>query len=222
MTEKTRVLITDDHPMVREGLRAMLTIADDLELVAEAATGQEAIDEALEKQPDVAIIDLQLPDLSGIQVTREITRQSPHVAVLVLTMADDDESVFAAMRAGARGYFLKGATRDDLTRGIHAVAAGEAIFSPAVATRVIAYFTHTQPQQCAAFPQLTNRELDVLQLLAAGDANAVIARKLVLSDKTIRNNISNIFTKLQVADRAQAIVRAREAGLGTIPDGEAR
>jgi DNA-binding NarL/FixJ family response regulator len=208
-----RVLIADDHPLVRQGLKAALAPMPDLEVVAEAATGQAAIREAVLHRPDVVVMDLQMPELNGIEATRELGRAVPTAAVLVLTMFDDDDSVFAAMRAGAHGYVLKGAEQQEIARAITAVAAGEAIFGPAVATRVLTYFA-TPPVTSAPFPELTAREREVLDLLATGRPNHQIADQLGLSAKTVANHISAIFAKLQVADRTQAILRARDAGLG--------
>jgi DNA-binding NarL/FixJ family response regulator len=208
-----RVLIADDHPLVRAGLQAALASMPDVEIVAEAATGSAAIREAALHQPDVVVMDLQMPDLNGIEATRELRRVVPSAAVLVLTMFDDDDWVFAAMRAGARGYVLKGAEQQEIARAIMAVAAGEAIFGPAVATRVLAYFA-TPPRAPTPFPELTAREREVLDLIAAGHNNHQIAERLGLSVKTVANHISAIFAKLQVADRTQAILRARDAGLG--------
>jgi DNA-binding NarL/FixJ family response regulator len=208
-----RVLIADDHPLVRDGLKAALAALPDVEVVAEAATGQAAIRQALLHRPDVVVMDLQMPDTNGIEATRELRRALPSAAVLVLTMFDDDDSVFAAMRAGARGYVLKGAEQHEIARAITAVAAGEAIFGPAVATRVLAYFA-TPPRAATPFPELTAREREVLDQLAAGCNNSQIAQRLSLSAKTVANHLSSIFAKLQVADRAQAILRARDAGLG--------
>jgi DNA-binding NarL/FixJ family response regulator len=205
-----RVLIADDHPLVRQGLKAALAPVPEVEIVAEAATGQAAIREAVLHRPDVVVMDLQMPDLNGIEATRQLGRTLPSAAVLVLTMFDDDDWVFAAMRAGARGYVLKGA---EIARAIMAVAAGEAIFGPAVATRVLTYFA-TPPATPTPFPELTARECEVLDLIAAGRTNHQIAEQLGLSAKTIANHISAIFAKLQVADRTQAILRARDAGLG--------
>lgn len=209
------MLIADDHPVFRDGLRGILGALPDVEIVGEAASGDEVVSTAVECQPDVVVMDLRMPQLNGIEATRQIVQTSPHVGVLVLTMFEDDESVFAAMRAGARGYLLKGADRDDIVRAVRAVAAGEAIFAPSIAQRVIDYFSRADlgvaPEP---FPELTVRERELLELIARGHNNRDIARSLALSDKTVRNHISNIFTKLQVADRSQAIVRAREAGLG--------
>jgi DNA-binding NarL/FixJ family response regulator len=213
--DQLRVLICDDHPVFRNGLRMLLSAQDGIDVVGDASTGREAVTRADELQPDVVVMDLQMPELNGIEATREIVATSPHVKVLVLTMFEDDDSVFAAMRAGARGYLLKGADQDEIVRAIESVGSGEAIFGPRVAARVIEYFTTPQPTHAAqAFPELTARELEVLERIARGESNATIARHFVLSQKTVRNHVSNIFTKLQVADRAQAIVRAREAGLG--------
>jgi DNA-binding NarL/FixJ family response regulator len=208
-----RVLVADDHPLVRQGLQAALAPMPEVEIVAEAATGSAAVREAVLHRPDVVVMDLQMPDLNGIDATRELRRAVPEAAVLVLTMFDDDDSVFAAMRAGARGYVLKGAEQQEIARAITAVAAGEAIFGPAVATRVLAYFA-TPPPTPTPFPELTAREREVLNLLAAGRNNHQIAQQLTLSGKTVANHISAIFAKLQVADRTQAILRARDAGLG--------
>jgi DNA-binding NarL/FixJ family response regulator len=212
--EPLRVLIADDHPLFRDGLRTLLASVPDAEVVGEAASGSEAIEHALELQPDVVVMDLQMPEVNGIEATRRIVEASPHVGVLVLTMFEDEDSVFAAMRAGARGYLLKGSSQDETVRAIQAVGSGEAIFGPGIAERLIAYFASAPSGSPEVFPELTAREREVLELMAQGDNNAAIANRLVLSQKTVRNHVSNIFTKLRVADRAQAIVRAREAGLG--------
>ncbi len=213
--ERIRVLIADDHPVFRGGLRTLLSALGEAEVVGEASTGAEAVKAAEELQPDVVVMDLHMPELNGIEATRQICQQSPHIGVLVLTMFEDDDSVFAAMRAGAKGYLLKGADQDDIVRAIAAVGSGEAIFGPDIAKRVIEYFTVPRASHAAqAFPELTEREREVLEMVAQGHNNAWMARHFVLSQKTIRNHVSNIFTKLQVADRAQAIVRAREAGMG--------
>ena len=214
MTELTRVVIADDHPIFREGLRISLSTAPDLQVVGEAATGEDAVVATLELQPDVVLMDLQMPTRGGVEATEQIVQTSPQVAVLVLTMFDDDDSVFAAMRAGARGYLLKGATRGEVLGAVHAVAGGELIFGPGVAHRVSAYFAARPAGPGKVFPQLTDREREVLDLIASGISNTDITKRLVVSPKTVRNHISNIFVKLQVANRAQAIVRAREAGLG--------
>ena len=218
MTEPVRVLLADDHPLFRDGLRSLLALAADLELVGEAPDGRQAVELALAEQPDVAVMDLHMPQVNGIEATRLIVSASPHVRVLVLTMFEDDDSVFAAMRAGARGYLLKGAGPDEVLRAIRAVAAGEAIFGPSIAQRLMEFFAGAPSGPPSAFPDLTDREREVLELIARGESNQSIARRLFLSEKTVRNHASNIFTKLQVADRAQAIVRAREAGLGVRHD----
>ncbi len=214
MTEKMRVLIADDHTLFRDGLRALLTSASDVELVGEAATGEQVIDQAASLQPDLIIMDLQMPIVNGIEATRQIVLTSPHINVLVVTMFDDDHSVFAAMQAGARGYILKGASHAEMLRAIRAVGSGEAIFSPAIAARLMDYFGNIRPKlPSQVFPELTDREREVLKLIAQGYKNPEIAAQLVLSPKTVRNHITNILSKLQVADRAEAILRAREAGL---------
>jgi len=212
-----RVLIADDHPVVRDGLRALLSSVPGYDIVAEAATGGDAVREAVLHSPDVALVDLQMPDLDGFAATEEIGRTAPTVAVLILTMHEDDDSVFAAMRAGARGYLVKGASQQEILGGITAVARGEAIFGPGVAQRVLAFFKAGPTAAEPAFPELTPREREILDLLAGGLPNAVIGERLSLAPKTVANNVSSIFTKLQVAGRPQAIVRAREAGLGRNP-----
>jgi DNA-binding NarL/FixJ family response regulator len=214
-----RVLIADDHPLFRSGLRALLGAVPDIAVAGEATTGEEAVALAAELQPDVIVMDLQMPGVSGIDATRRILDTSPHIGVLVVTMFEDDYSVFAAMRAGAKGYVLKDTDEEDILHAIRALGKGEAIFSPAVAQRVIDFFTGTRSEigqavPARAFPELTDREREVLDLIAQGLSNPEIASRLYLSPKTVRNHISNIYAKLQVADRAQAIVRAREAGLG--------
>ncbi len=220
-----RVLIADDHPLFRSGLRALLGAVPDMAVAGEATTGKEAIALAAELQPDVIVMDLQMPGISGIEATRRILDAIPHIGVLVVTMFEDDYSVFAAMRTGAKGYVLKDADEEDMLHAIRAVGKGEAIFSPAIAQRVIDFFTGARRRSeveravpARAFPELTSREREVLDLIAQGLSNPEIAARLYLSPKTVRNHISNIFAKLQVADRAQAIVRAREAGLGQALD----
>jgi len=208
-----RVVIADDHPLVRSGLRAALDPLEEVEVVAEAASGSAAVREAVLHRPDVVVVDLKMPGLSGIDATRELRRAVPEASVLVLTMFEDDDSIFAAMAAGARGDVLKGAEAPEIARAITAVAAGEAIFGPAVAARVLTLFA-TPPAPPTPFPELTARERQVLDLLAAGRTNHQIAERLGLSGKTVANHLSAIFGKLQVADRTQAILRARDAGLG--------
>lgn len=208
-----RVVLADDHPVVRAGLAALLESLPDVEVVGVADNGRSAVREVMLQRPDVAILDLQMPEMDGFAATREIARLAPAVAVLVLTMFDDEDSVFAAMRAGARGYVVKGAEQEEIGRAVRAVAAGEAIFSPGVASRVLRYFA-APPPVADPFPELTAREREILQLLAHAISNTAIASRLELSPKTVANHLSSIFTKLQVADRAAAILRAREAGLG--------
>ena len=216
-----RILIVDDHQLFRDGLRALLLSAPDTEVVGEAANGKEAIQLAAETQPHVILMDIQMPDGDGIAATRQITAANPQIGVLMVTMFEDDQSVFAAMRAGARGYILKGARHEEMLRAIRAVGSGEAIFSPAIASRMMAFFAHPQtaPPRPAAAPndtlaELTEREREILALVAQGQSNADIAAALTISVKTVRNHVSNILNKLQVADRAQAALRARDAGLG--------
>ena len=214
MGKSLRVLVVDDHPLFRFGVCTLLDAEPGIEIVGEAASGGAAIDAAGALLPDVVVMDLHLPDLSGIQATRHIAAVSPDTGVLMLTMADESESVFAAMRAGARGYLLKDAEPDEIIRAVQAVARREAIFGPDIANRVLGFFNHTPQTADPVFPELTGREREVLALIAAGHSNAVIANTLCLSPKTVRNHISNVFSKLHVADRAEAIVRARDAGLG--------
>lgn len=211
----TRVLVADDHPTFRRGLAALLDSLDDVELVGEAADGDAAIALVAQTLPDVVVMDLNMPGVNGIDATRRIVAAHPSVAVLVLTMLDEDESVFAAMRAGARGYVVKGADTGDVLRALESVARGDAVFGPAVASRVLSYLTRPlSARDPVLFPELTDREREILELLARDKTNSDIARTLVLSPKTVRNHVSNVFTKLQVRDRADAIARARDAGLG--------
>ncbi len=212
MNERIRILIADDHTLFRDGLRALFNSLADTEVVGEAATGAQAIDQAEELQPDVVLMDIQMPDVNGIEATRQIVSTSPHIGVIIITMFEDDDSVFATMRAGARGYVLKGADQEEMLRVVRAVAQGEALFGAPIADRLMNFFAAPRPPQ--VFPELTERERDVLNLIAQGHNNAEIASQLVISIKTVRNHVSNIFSKLQVADRAQAIIRARDAGLG--------
>ncbi len=216
MTEPIRVLIADDHPLFRDGLTVLLTDGPDTELAGAATSGTEAVELARETQPDVVVMDLHMPGLDGIEATRRIVADSPHIVVLVLTMFDDDDSIFSALRAGARGYLLKGADQEQIRRAIQAAASGEIIFGTHLAARMLTYFTAPSAPSAPppVFPQLTEREHEVLDLVAQGRPNTAIAARLCLSEKTIRNHVSNILTKLQVADRAQAIVQARDAGLG--------
>jgi DNA-binding NarL/FixJ family response regulator len=217
VTDVIRVLIADDHPAYRKGLASMLDDEPDIELVGEAENGREAIALTGECAPDVVVMDLRLPVLDGIEATRLLRLQPEPPAVIVLTMFEDDQSVFAAMRVGAQGYLLKGAEQDEIVRAIRAVSVGEAIFGPQVARLVIEHFASGDGSARAAFPQLTEREREVLELIASGRGNATIAHDLTLSLKTVRNHVSNIFTKMQVSDRAAAIVKARDAGYGGRP-----
>jgi DNA-binding NarL/FixJ family response regulator len=208
-----RVVVADDHPVVRDGLRALFGSLPQVELVGEATTGREAVRAAVTVHPDVIVMDLRMPDLDGTAATAEIALVAPSVAVLVLTMFEDDDSVFAAMRAGARGYLVKGASQEEISHAITVVAGGGAVFGPGIARRMLDYFT-APPVTVDPFPDLTPREREVLDLIAAGLPNSAIAGRLGLAAKTIGNHISAIFAKLQVATRAEAIIRAREAGLG--------
>jgi DNA-binding NarL/FixJ family response regulator len=213
--DSIRVLIVDDHPFYREGVRTMLSVESGIEIAGEVASGDEVIAQAASLQPDVILMDLKMPGINGIEATRRILHTSPHIGVLVLTMFEADETVFAAMRAGARGYLLKDVGQEELVRAVKAVNRGEAIFSPAIAERLILYFAALKPAAAdLAFPELTDREREILHLIAQGHSNSEIAERLLLRTKTVQNHVSNIFSKLQVADRAQAIVRARNAGLG--------
>jgi DNA-binding NarL/FixJ family response regulator len=210
-----RVLIADDHAVVREGLRAVLGSEPDMEVVGEAATGKEVLERAADLRPDVILMDIQMPGINGIEATRRIIAANQEIGVVILTMYEDDDSIFSAMRAGARGYVLKGAHPSQILKVLRAVADGEAYFGPEIARRLMDFFSAPKPPSPAeAFPELTTRERDILDLIAQGHSNAKIARRLYLSPKTVGNHISHIFTKLQVADRAQAIIRAREAGMG--------
>jgi len=218
MTPPLRVLLADDHPVFRKGLRALLTSLPEATVVGEAADGEQAVRLVAEQEPDVVVMDLNMPGVNGVEATRRIIAAHPGTGVLVLTMFDDDDSVFAAMRAGARGYLVKGSDTDEVIRAITAVGNGQAIFGPSIARRILAFLTRPlSAYDEQLFPQLSAREREVLDLIAAGVANTDIAKRLFLSPKTIRNHVSSIFTKLQVADRAQAIVRARAAGLGRQP-----
>lgn len=212
--EPIQVLIVDDHPVFRDGLSLLLRAESDF-TISEAEDGSTAVSVAALRQPDVVVMDLELPGVHGVDATRAIVTTSPQIRVLVLTMFDEDDAIFAAMRAGAHGYLLKGSPREEIVRAIRAVAAGTAVFGPTIARRVIEFFATPRPaRETSVFPELTDREREVLTLIADGETNPTIARMLSLSPKTIRNHVSNIFLKLQVADRAQAIVRARRAGLG--------
>jgi len=215
MTTPIRVLIADDHPLFRDGLRALLNSIPQTEMVGEAADGEEALRQAAKLRPDVILMDIQMPGLNGVDATKRILRANPDIGIIVLTMFEDDDSVFAALRAGARGYILKGADQTEILRAIGAAVRGEALFGAPIAKRLMRFFSAPGPSLSAqAFPELTEREREVLELIAQGHNNAEIAEQFVLSPRTVRNHISSIFSKLQVTDRARAIVLAREAGLG--------
>ncbi|MEJ2304033.1 MAG: response regulator transcription factor [Anaerolineales bacterium] len=212
--ELIRILIADDHPVFRFGMRALLEAQADIVVVSEAESGLDTVRLASTLQPDLVLMDINMPGINGIEATQQITKDFSDIAVLIITMFDD-ATVFAAMRAGARGYLLKGATGEETLRAIRGVANGEVIFSPGVAEQMLEYFSRgmkTEPD--APFPELTPRENEILNLLAKGLTNSAIAEELVLSSKTIRNHVSNIFSKLQVATRSEAIIKARQAGLG--------
>jgi len=216
--DQIRILIADDHPLFRDGLRALLESVPAMQVIGEVATGNEVMAQAQALQPDVILMDIKMPGLNGIEATRRVLQTSPHIRILVITMFEDDESVFAAIRAGARGYLLKGAVQEETLRAIRAVASGEAIFGPAIAERLMHYFGSTRPVGKSGpaqfFPELTDREYEILALLAQRKSNAEIAAHLVLSPKTVRNHVSNILSKLQVADRTEAMHAAWTAGLG--------
>jgi DNA-binding NarL/FixJ family response regulator len=207
-------VVADDHPVFRDGLAMLLGSVDGVEVVGTAADGVEAVALAARVRPDVVVMDVQMPRLNGVDATRRLAEEAPGVGVVVLTMSEDDGTVFAAVRAGARGYLVKGAEQEEIVRAITTVAAGGAVFGAPLARRIADFFTTGPVTPEAPFPQLTAREREILELLAAGRSNAQIAAALYLSPKTVRNNVSNVFAKLQVADRAEAIVRARDAGLG--------
>lgn len=212
--QPVRVLLVDDHPLYRDGMRGLLESVEGMEVVGEATSGEEAIELSESLQPDVILMDIQMPGMNGIDATRRILQHSPDVAILMVTMFEDDDSVFAAMRAGARGYLLKDSRGEKVAVAIRAVAGGEAIFSPSIAKRMVSFFSKAPATPQRVFPELTAREEELLSLIAQGRTNQEIAKELFLSLKTVRNHVSNIFLKLQVADRSQAVIRAREAGLG--------
>lgn len=213
-TDPIRILVADDDQEFRQGLQALLRTVDRVTVIGEAATGAEAIEHVAESQPDLVLMDLSMPGINGIEATRTITNSSPHVAVLMLTMFEDDDSVLAAMRAGARGYILKGAARAEIVRTIEGAAEGGVIFGPGVARRALSRFALPNAQPEAPFPQLTTRERDILTRVAGGLNNDAIARELFLSPKTVRNHVHNIYSKLQIQSRAEAIAQARDAGFG--------
>jgi len=213
-----RVLIVDDHALFREGVRAILKPVSDIEIVGEAGTGREALTLASDLKPDVILMDIQMPNLNGVEATRRILETQPDAGIIIVTMLEDDDSLFSAMQAGARGYVLKGADKAEMLKSIRAVAEGEALFGPAIAARLLNFF-HRNPQKpenessSVAFPNLTDREREILACIARGDTNTEIAEQLTISLKTVRNHVSNIFNKLQVTNRTQAAIRARDAGL---------
>ena len=208
-----RVLIADDHRLFRDGVKALLSVTNGIEVVGEAADADAAVEVALGLRPDVVLMDLQMPGGGGLAATRQLAEQAPEVAVLVLTMSEDNESVFAAVRVGARGYVLKDSEADDLVRAIRAAARGEAIFGASIAVQVLGQLAGRRASVPEPYADLTTGERNVLRLLARGFTNTAIARELSISDKTVRNYVSSVFRKLQVSDRAQAIVAARESGL---------
>jgi DNA-binding NarL/FixJ family response regulator len=214
-----RVVLADDHPMYLYGLAAILEQAESVEVVARVGTGHELVQAAAEHRPEVVVTDLSMPDLDGVETTRLLLRAQPELAVLVLTMHEDDEHVFAALRAGARGYLVKGAGGEEIVRAVVAVASGDAVYGGPVARRIVAFFAGAgdESPSVRAFPDLTPREREVLDLLAIGCRNHEIARRLVMSEKTVRNHVSQVLLKLHVPDRTAAAIRAREAGLGTPP-----
>jgi DNA-binding NarL/FixJ family response regulator len=218
MEEQIRVLIADDHTLFRDGLVGLLNSVEDIKVIGTAQDGHEVVQKAAETQPDVILMDILMPELNGIEATRRIIQDNPHLGVIMLTMFEDDESVFSAMRAGARGYILKGADQDDVLFAIRAVCRGEALFGPSIAARMMDFFTIPESEPTQAFPELTERENEILALIAHGISNHEIAQRLNISLKTVRNHVSNIYNKMQVTDRVQAVLRAREAGLGL--DGE--
>jgi len=215
MGRAVRIVVADDHPLVREGARALIESIDGLEFLGEAANGAEAISVAAVMSPDVVLMDLHMPVVDGIEATRVITTSS-RIAVLVVSMLDDDASVFAAMQAGARGYVLKGAAPEDLERAIRAVDRGDAVFGAGIAQRILGTLA-TAPRMDpeVMFPELTDREREILDHVARGEANGTIAHALSLSPRTVANHVSNVLSKLQAVDRAQVIIRARDAGLGS-------
>jgi DNA-binding NarL/FixJ family response regulator len=215
--EPIRIVIADDHPLFRDGLRGLVGRTSDLELVGEAATGPDAVAVVAATSPDVVLMDLRMPGMTGIAATRAILERRSETRILILTMSENDDSLFAAMRAGARGYLPKDADGEEIVRAIRAAALGEVIFGQSIAAKVQAFFAASRAPAVDPFPELTDREDEVLELIAQGRSNAEIAARLGISDKTVRNHVANVFNKLRVADRAQAIVRAREAGLGREP-----
>jgi len=209
-----RVLLADDHPVVRRGIAALLSTLDGVELAGEASTGAEAIREAVLLRPSVVVMDVRMPDMDGVEATRRLAAAAPECAVLMLTMFDDDETLVAAMRAGARGYPLKGAAQEDILQAIRSVARGQVVLGPGVARRLLEQLSAPRPAPAAPFPELTARERQILDLVAAGRNNTAIAAEIGVATKTVVNHVTAIFAKLRLASRAEAIVLAREAGLG--------
>ena len=218
MKKKITVFIADDHTLFREGLKSLFLSFPDIDVIGEAASGEVVIERVLKTNPDIVLMDIQMPDIDGIEATRQLTSKRPDLGVIMLTMFQDDNSVFAAMRAGARGYVLKGADQDVMLRSIRSVANGESLFSPEIAKRLMQFFANLRPPPSLdTFPELTDRERELLHHIARGETNEEIAETFVISLKTVRNHVSSIFNKLQVADRTQAAIRAREAGYGRQP-----
>jgi len=213
--DPVRVLIADDHPVFRDGLASLLAPRSDIEVVGRAADGVEAVQLCRDLAPDVVIMDIQMPRLNGIEATRQVTAAQPEIGILVITMGEDDSTVFAAIRAGARGYLLKGADQAEIIRAITTVHAGGVVFGASLAQRIVGVFASTPARSTVAFPELTEREREVLDLIAAGKSNAQIASALFLSPKTVRNNVSMILTKLHATDRPTMIIKARDAGFGS-------
>jgi DNA-binding NarL/FixJ family response regulator len=219
MADRIRLLVADDHALFREGLRALLSATPDIELVGEAASGEETITLVGTTQPDIVLMDINMPGMNGIEAARRLRNSAPATAVIMVTMLEDDASLFSAMRAGARGYVLKGAHHGELLQSVRAVAGGQVLFGAPIAARIMTFFDTADAGPKGAMPEslspeLTPRELEILDLIAKGVSNPQIAHQLVISEKTVRNHITSIFSKLQVADRAQAIIKARSAGLG--------
>ncbi len=212
-----RIVLADDHPVVRGGLRALIATIEGLEVVGEATDGDSAVREVQLLRPDVVLMDVRMPGVGGVEATRRIREKTPETAVLMLTMYDDDATVLTAMQAGARGYLLKGAEQGEIVGAIHAVVAGQVIFGPGIAGRVLEYFAAPPVPAAEPFPELTAREREILDLLASGRRTSAIAERLFLSPKTVSNHLTSVFAKLEVADRTEAIIRARQSGLGQAP-----